>query len=95
MKLIKVGISGCLGRMGQELVSQSKNDKRISFIGGFDLKDKKNFSNNVFKKAEVVIDFSSPDAVQNNLEMAINIDQSYKKEALTDLEFISLISISK
>ena len=72
MKLIKVGISGCLGRMGQELVSQSKNDKRISFIGGFDLKDKKNFSNNVFKKAEVVIDFSSPDAVQNNLEMAIN-----------------------
>ena len=72
MKLIKVGISGCLGRMGQELVSQSKNDKRINFIGGFDLKDKKNISNNIFKKAQVIIDFSSPDAVQHNLEMAIN-----------------------
>mgnify|MGYP001443904838 FL=1 len=72
MKLIKVGISGCLGRMGQELVSQSKNDKRINFIGGFDLKDKKNISNNIFKTAQVIIDFSSPDAVQSNLEMAIN-----------------------
>jgi len=72
LKLIKVGISGCLGRMGQELVSQSKNDKRINFIGGFDLKDKKNISNNIFKTAQVIIDFSSPDAVQSNLEMAIN-----------------------
>tara|TARA_B100000029_G_scaffold175764_1_gene173029 strand:- start:3638 stop:4339 length:702 start_codon:yes stop_codon:yes gene_type:complete len=58
--------------MGQELVSQSKNDKRINFIGGFDLKDKKNISNNIFKTAQVIIDFSSPDAVQSNLEMAIN-----------------------
>ncbi len=72
MKLIKVGISGYLGRMGQELVSQTKNDNRINYIGGFDIKDKKISSNNIFNKANVVIDFSSTGAVKDNLEMAID-----------------------
>ena len=72
MKLIKIGISGCLGRMGKELVVQTKNNSRISFVGGFDLKDKKTSLNNIFNKADVVIDFSSPSAIKNNLEMAIN-----------------------
>ena len=71
MRLIKVGISGHLGRMGKELVIQTKNDKRINFIGGFDIKNKKDLPNNIFKHAHVVIDFSSPLAVKNNLQMAI------------------------
>ena len=72
MKLIKIGISGCLGRMGKELVAQTKNKRHISFVGGFDLKDKKTSLNDIFGKADVVIDFSSPSAIKNNLEMAIN-----------------------
>lgn len=72
MTLIKIGISGCLGRMGLELIKEIKNDKRFKFIGGFDLKDKKKFINDIFNKAHVVIDFSSPSAINNNLEMAIN-----------------------
>ena len=59
MKLIKIGISGCLGRMGKELVAQTKNKRHISFVGGFDLKDKKTSLNDIFGKADVVIDFST------------------------------------
>ena len=47
MTLLKVGISGCLGRMGKDLMIQAKKDKRINLIGGFDLKDKKNFSKDI------------------------------------------------
>jgi len=72
LRKVKVGISGCLGRMGKELIKQSKLLRDIEFVGGFDLKDKKNFLNSIFKKAHVVIDFSSPDAIKNNLEMAVN-----------------------
>ena len=39
MKKTKVGISGCLGRMGQELVKQTKLLKSVEFVGGFDLKN--------------------------------------------------------
>ena len=68
----KVAISGSLGRMGQELIKQLSKDKRVEYVGGFDLKDKKTFLNNIFKKANIVIDFSSPSSIKNNLEMAVN-----------------------
>ena len=38
MKLINVGIAGCLGRMGKELVKNSINDPRINFSGSFEHK---------------------------------------------------------
>tara|TARA_Y100000590_G_scaffold441943_1_gene569391 strand:+ start:5750 stop:6493 length:744 start_codon:yes stop_codon:yes gene_type:complete len=97
MSLIKVGISGCLGRMGLELVSQSKIDKRIKFVGGFDIKDKKNVSKKVFSKADVVIDFSSPSAIKKNLEMAINNNTGLVigTTGLEDQEFNKLNIASK
>ena len=72
MKKVKVGVSGCLGRMGQDLAKQLKLLRGIEFVGGFDLKSKKNFINNIFFKANVIIDFSSPSAITSNLEMALN-----------------------
>ena len=36
MELINVGIAGCLGRMGRELVKKSIEDTRINFAGGFE-----------------------------------------------------------
>ena len=72
LKKVKVGISGCLGRMGKELVKQAKLLQGIEYVGGFDLKNKKNFKNEIFNKANVVIDFSSSSALSSNLEMAIN-----------------------
>jgi len=55
MDKIKVGIAGCLGRMGQELVKATTKDKRIKFVGGYDLKNSKTHSNDIFKKANVII----------------------------------------
>ena len=97
MKKINLAITGCLGRMGLELVSQVKIDKRIKFVGGFDIKDKKNVSKNVFSKADVVIDFSSPSAIKNNLEMAIhnNTGLVIGTTGLEDKEFNKLNVASK
>ena len=36
MELINVGIAGCLGRMGRDLVKKSVEDPRINFAGGFE-----------------------------------------------------------
>ena len=36
MELINIGIAGCLGRMGRELVKKSIEDSRINFAGGFE-----------------------------------------------------------
>ena len=36
MELINIGIAGCLGRMGRELVKESIEDSRINFAGGFE-----------------------------------------------------------
>lgn len=72
MKLTKIGISGYLGRMGKELVNQTKNDRRVKFVGGFDIKHNKNFLQKIFKEANVVIDFSSPSAIQSNIDLALN-----------------------
>ena len=70
MTKINIGISGCLGKMGRELVKEANEDKRINFVGGFDLKDRKSISNDVFHRANVVIDFSSPAAIKENLNLA-------------------------
>ena len=63
MDKIKVGIAGCLGRMGQELVKATTKDKRIKFVGGYDLKNSKTHSNDIFQGANIIIDFSSPAAI--------------------------------
>ncbi|HIC42460.1 MAG TPA: 4-hydroxy-tetrahydrodipicolinate reductase, partial [Pelagibacterales bacterium] len=66
MDKIKVGIAGCLGRMGQELVKITTKDKRIKFVGGYDLKNSKTHSNDIFQGANIIIDFSSPAAIKGN-----------------------------
>ncbi len=69
---IKIGISGCLGRMGQELVNQSKKDKRINYVGGYDIKNTNKDIIEIFNTADVVIDFSSPLAIKKNIDLAIS-----------------------
>jgi len=77
MSNIKIGISGCLGRMGQDLVSQVKKDKRVRYIGGFDLvggfdiNDRNCQKDEIFDSADVIIDFSSPRALKNNIDLSI------------------------
>ena len=71
MSSIKVGVSGSLGRMGQEIIKKISKDSRLNFTGGFDNNDKKNYLDEIFKNSKVVIDFSSPKAIKQNLSFAI------------------------
>ena len=89
MAKIKVGIAGCLGRMGQELIKQTLDDKNFLFVGGFEHKshpkigskisDVTNLNSNivvtnnaisVFKIADVVIDFTTPQSTLSNTKIA-------------------------
>jgi len=72
MDKIKIGIAGCLGRMGQELVNATTKDRRIKFVGGYDLKSSKTDSNDIFQEANIVIDFSSPAAIKGNISLALS-----------------------
>jgi 4-hydroxy-tetrahydrodipicolinate reductase len=75
MPKIKIGIAGCLGRMGKELINAVESDSRLKYIGGFDKPDKLKGTNllrpKVFKEADVIIDFSSPIASVHNARDAV------------------------
>ena len=79
MKKIKLTITGCMGRMGNQLIKSAKNnrnfkivslteDKRINrkLIG---IKPELN-TNNVFKKTNVIIDFTIPKCTLEVLKIA-------------------------
>ncbi|MDC6447493.1 4-hydroxy-tetrahydrodipicolinate reductase [Alphaproteobacteria bacterium] len=89
MAKIKVGIAGCLGRMGQELTKQILEDKNLLFVGGFEHKEHQkigkkisdvtniqtleevtNNANSIFKIADVVIDFTTPQSTLSNAKIA-------------------------
>lgn len=77
--MIKLILNGCHGTMGQVLINQVEQDSNLQIIAGID-KDanKKNVSfpvyNNIFdcnEKADVIIDFSRPEALQGLIDFAI------------------------
>jgi 4-hydroxy-tetrahydrodipicolinate reductase len=70
MKIIKITITGALGRMGKALVQRLSKKKRLKLFSLTDVKSNKIVNgikiqkNNLdaFKKTDVIIDFSSPKA---------------------------------
>ena len=69
MGKINLAISGCMGRMGQQLIKSSKLDKNFNLVSLTESKliDKKFYgikpelnSENAFKKIDVIIDFTIP-----------------------------------
>ena len=69
MKKINLAISGCLGRMGQQLIKSSRSNKSFKLVALTENKpiDKKVagielISNTVeaFKKTDVIVDFTVP-----------------------------------
>ncbi len=79
MKKIKIGITGCLGRMGQELIKAANKDKRILISSLTESKkyNKKinqlsiqNNSIEAFKNTDVIIDFTTPECTMQVLEIA-------------------------
>ena len=79
MKKINLAITGCLGRMGQQLIKSSKSNKDFKLVS---LTESRNISKkisgirlqlntiNAFKKASVIIDFTSPKCTLEVLKIA-------------------------
>ncbi len=79
MKKIYLSITGCLGRMGQQLIKTSKKDKKIEL---YSLTEGKNIfkkihnikpqlnSENAFRNTDVIIDFTIPKCTLEVLKIA-------------------------
>jgi len=79
MKKINLAISGCLGRMGQQLIKSSKNNKNFKLAA---LTEDKAISKKIagikldinteqaFKKTDVIIDFTVPNCTLDILKIA-------------------------
>jgi len=79
MKKINLAISGCMGRMGQQLIKSSKRNKNFKLaaltesksinkkINGIKLERN---SDNAFKKTDVIIDFTIPNCTIEILKIA-------------------------
>ena len=82
MKKINLGISGCIGRMGQQLIKSSKKNKSFNLkiltenrpinkkING--IKPEFN-TENAFKKTDIIIDFTIPKCTLEILKIATKI----------------------
>ena len=85
MKKIKVAITGCMGKMGRqliqsvnknrnfELVSLTENKKISRKISG--IKPELN-SINAFKKANVIVDFTIPKCTLDVLKIAVKLKKN-------------------
>ena len=82
MKKIKLAISGCMGRMGQQLIKSSKKDKsfQLTVLTENRVINKKisgvepSLNNeHAFKKADVIIDFTIPKCTLKILEIATKL----------------------
>ena len=68
--MIKVGVLGARGRMGAEVVNAVKASPDYDLVAALDLGD--SLDQLVSSGAQVVVDFTSPDAVMENLEFLIS-----------------------
>jgi 4-hydroxy-tetrahydrodipicolinate reductase len=79
MKKINLAISGCMGRMGQQLIRSSKTNKYFKLVTLTenrsinkkfnDIKPELN-SDEAFRKTDVIIDFTIPKCTLEILEIA-------------------------
>lgn len=69
---IRVGVLGARGRMGAEVVKAVTNSSDLELVAQLDLGD--SLDQLVSNKAEVVVDFTTPDNVMKNLEFLISND---------------------
>ena len=79
MKKINLAITGCLGRMGQQLIKSSKSNNNFKIVALTESKTiNKKISgikldintNEAFKKADVIIDFTIPKCTLEILKIA-------------------------
>ena len=82
MKKINLSITGCLGRMGQQLIKSSKSDKSFKLVTLTENKPINKKINgikpdlnteNAFKKSDVIIDFTIPKCTLEILKISSKI----------------------
>ena len=82
MKKINLAITGCMGRMGQQLIKSSKSNKNfklVSLTENVKIKRKINGlypslnNSEAFKKANVIIDFTVPKCTLEVLKIALKL----------------------
>ena len=87
MKKINLAVTGCLGRMGQQIIKSAKYDKNFKLVSVTESKkiNKKiagikidQNSSEAFKKANLIIDFSVPKCTFEVLKIA----SKYKKKVV-------------
>ena len=84
MKKINLAISGCMGRMGQQLIKSSKNKKfkLVALTENRLINKKLNGikpelnSNKTFKSTDVIIDFTVPNCTIEILKIASKLKKS-------------------
>ena len=86
MDKINLAISGCMGRMGQQLIKSSRSDKDFNLVSLTesrlinkkfnDIKPEIN-SENAFKKADVIIDFTVPKCTFEILKIASKLKKKW------------------
>jgi 4-hydroxy-tetrahydrodipicolinate reductase len=67
--VIKVGVLGARGRMGQEVCRAIKSTNDLELVTEIDLND--SLETLKSSKADVIVDFTTPDVVMGNLKFAI------------------------
>ena len=82
MKRINLGISGCMGRMGQQLIRSSKKNKNFKLVALTEnrlvnkkfngIKPEFN-SDKAFKKTDIIIDFTIPSCTLEILKIAVKL----------------------
>ena len=82
MKKINLAISGCMGRMGQQLIKSSKKNKDFKLVSLTEnrlinkkfngIKPELN-SEKAFKKTDVIIDFTIPNCTIEILKIATKL----------------------
>ena len=89
MKKINLAITGCLGRMGQQLVKSSKSSKNFRLVTITEnriiskkisgLKPQLN-SKSAFKNANIIIDFTIPKCTLEVLKIASKLKKEWSLE---------------
>jgi 4-hydroxy-tetrahydrodipicolinate reductase len=84
MKKINLSISGCMGRMGQQLIKSSKKNENFKIVSLTENKPvNKKFSGiqpeinsiQAFKKIDLIIDFTTPDCTLEVLKIASKLNK--------------------
>ena len=91
MKNINLAISGCMGRMGQQLIKSSKKNKNFKLVTLTENRSvNKKFngikpelnSEKAFKKTDLIIDFTVPDCTLEILKIASKLKKKLLLEQL-------------